>query len=53
MEGFQSLKKPLLSQAVEQAIKQSIHEEVFKPGEKIPSERELVEQFQVSRVTWP
>ena len=51
MEGFQSLKKPLLSQAVEQAIKQSIHEEVFKPGEKIPSERELVEQFQVSRVT--
>jgi GntR family transcriptional repressor for pyruvate dehydrogenase complex len=51
MEGFRSLKKPLLSQAVEQAIKQSIHDEVFKPGEKIPSERELVEQFQVSRVT--
>ena len=51
MEGFHSLKKPLLSRAVEQAIKQSIHDEVFKPGEKIPSERELVEQFQVSRVT--
>ncbi len=51
MEGFPSLKKPLLSQEVEHAIKQSIHDEVFKPGEKIPSERELVEQFQVSRVT--
>ena len=51
MEGFKSLKKPLLSQEVESAIKQSIHDEVFKRGEKIPSERELVEQFQVSRVT--
>ncbi len=51
MGGFRSLKKPLLSQEVEKAIKRSIHDEVFKPGEKIPSERELVEQFQVSRVT--
>ena len=51
MEGFKSLKKPLLSQEVESAIKRSIHDEVFKSGEKIPSERELVDQFQVSRVT--
>ena len=51
MGGFKSLKKPLLSQEVQLAIKQSIIEERFKPGEKLPSERELVEQFQVSRVT--
>ena len=51
MNDFRSLKKPLLSQEVVQAIKQSIQDEIFKQGEKIPSERELVEQFQVSRVT--
>ena len=51
MGNFKSLKKPLLSREVELAIKQSILDERFKPGEKLPSERELVEQFQVSRVT--
>ena len=51
MPGFKSLKKPLLSQEVEFAIKKSILEEIYKPGEKLPSERELVDQFQVSRVT--
>jgi GntR family transcriptional repressor for pyruvate dehydrogenase complex len=49
--GFKSLKKPLLHQEVERAIKQSIREKVYKPGEKLPPERVLVEQFQVSRVT--
>ena len=51
MANFQSLKKPLLSLEVEQAIKNSIADEMYKPGEKLPSERELVDQFQVSRVT--
>lgn len=51
MDGFKSLKKPLLSQEVERAIKQAIQDEFYRPGEKIPSERELVEKFQVSRVT--
>lgn len=51
MGNFKSLKKPLLSREVQLAIKQSILDERFKPGEKLPSERELVEQFQVSRVT--
>jgi DNA-binding FadR family transcriptional regulator len=51
IEGFASLKKPLLSQEVESAIKKSIQEGIYKPGEKIPPERVLVEQFQVSRVT--
>ena len=51
MGNFKSLKKPLLSREVQMAIKQAILEERFKAGEKLPSERELVEQFQVSRVT--
>jgi DNA-binding FadR family transcriptional regulator len=51
MGSFKSLKKPLLSQEVELAIKKTILEETYKAGEKLPSERELVEQFQVSRVT--
>jgi DNA-binding FadR family transcriptional regulator len=51
LEAFTSLKKPLLSQEVETAIKKSIQDGIYKPGEKIPPERVLVEQFQVSRVT--
>jgi DNA-binding FadR family transcriptional regulator len=51
MADFKSLKKPLLSQEVELAIRKAILEETYKAGEKLPSERELVEQFQVSRVT--
>lgn len=51
MASFKSLKKPLLSQEVEDALKNSILDETYKPGEKLPSERELVDQFQVSRVT--
>ncbi|MBN2034651.1 MAG: FadR family transcriptional regulator [Deltaproteobacteria bacterium] len=51
MGKFKSLKKPLLSQGVELAIKNAILEETYKAGEKLPSERELAGQFQVSRVT--
>jgi GntR family transcriptional regulator, transcriptional repressor for pyruvate dehydrogenase complex len=51
MSNFKSLRKPLLSQEVELAIKKAILGETYKAGEKLPSERELVEQFQVSRVT--
>ncbi|MCG6894324.1 MAG: FadR family transcriptional regulator [Desulfobacteraceae bacterium] len=51
MGSFKSLKKPLLSRAVELAIKRSIQDKMYTPGEKLPSERELVEQFEVSRVT--
>jgi GntR family transcriptional regulator, transcriptional repressor for pyruvate dehydrogenase complex len=48
---FDSLKRPLLSKTVELAITSSIHSEVFKPGVKLPPERELAEQFGVSRMT--
>ena len=51
MPEYKSLKKPLLSQEVKEAIQTSITDSTFQPGEKLPSERELVDQFQVSRVT--
>ena len=51
MPAYKSLKKPLLSQEVQNAIKASIADGTYRTGEKLPSERELVEQFQVSRVT--
>jgi len=51
VSNFKSLKKPRLSQEVERAIKDSIAEGLYKAGEKLPSERELVDSFQVSRVT--
>jgi len=48
---FNSLKKPLLFKEVETQIKNSINIGFYKPNQKLPSERELVEQFQVSRAT--
>ena len=51
MAKFSSLKKPLLSKEVEAQLRASINAGTYKPGDKLPAERELVEQFQVSRVT--
>ena len=51
MEPFKSLKKPLLSKEVEKQLRASINAGVYKPGDKLPPERELVETFEVSRVT--
>ena len=51
MPQYKSLKKPLLSEEVKAAIQASITDAIYKPGQKLPSERELVDQFQVSRVT--
>jgi GntR family transcriptional repressor for pyruvate dehydrogenase complex len=48
---FNSLKKPLLSKEVEEQIKNSINAGDYKPNDKLPAERELVDQFQVSRAT--
>ena len=48
---FKPLKKPPLFQEVEKQLKESFSTGMYKPGDKLPSERELVEQFQVSRVT--
>jgi GntR family transcriptional repressor for pyruvate dehydrogenase complex len=51
MPPFKSLKKPPLSKEVEEQLRKSINAGIYKPGDKLPSERELVDQFQVSRVT--
>jgi len=48
---FNSLKKPLLSKEVEEQVKKSILDGRYQPNQKLPSERELVDQFQVSRAT--
>lgn len=51
MHQFKPLKKELLSQAVQDQLVSSITSGKFKPGDKLPSERELMDQFEVSRVT--
>jgi DNA-binding FadR family transcriptional regulator len=51
MNQFKSLKKPLLSQGVQTQLIDAITSGVYVPGQKLPSERELMEQFEVSRVT--
>lgn len=51
MLAFNPLKRQPLSQEVQEQLLTAITSGVFKPGDKLPSERELMEQFQVSRVT--
>lgn len=48
---FGSLKKPPLSKEVEDKLREAINAGIYKPSDKLPAERELVDQFQVSRVT--
>ncbi len=40
-----------LYQQVYRSIKHDILNGKFKPGDRIPSEKDLAEQFQVSRIT--
>ena len=47
---FKPIKQFRISEGVAEQLKQSIVSGHFKPGEKLPSERDLSEQFQVSRV---
>jgi len=51
MPKFKSVKPPVLSKEVEKQLRASINAGIYKPGDKLPAERELVEQFEVSRVT--
>lgn len=48
---FTSIKTPQLSDEIVQQIKNAIAENKFQCGDKLPSERELSDQFNVSRVT--
>jgi GntR family transcriptional repressor for pyruvate dehydrogenase complex len=47
---FKPIKQSRISEEVADQIKESILLGHFKPGEKLPAERDLAEQFQVSRV---
>lgn len=47
---FKPIKQHRVSEEVAENLKLSILSGQFKPGEKLPSERDLSEQFQVSRV---
>jgi GntR family transcriptional repressor for pyruvate dehydrogenase complex len=51
MNTFKPIKKKIISKEVEHRLRQSILDGLYSPGDKLPSERELVEQFKVSRVT--
>jgi GntR family transcriptional regulator, transcriptional repressor for pyruvate dehydrogenase complex len=50
MTRFRPIKQSRVSGEVTEQLKQSILLGHFKAGDKLPSERELAEQFQVSRV---
>ncbi len=50
MAMFTPIKPLRISNEVTEQLKQSILLGHFKPGDKLPSERELAEEFQVSRV---
>lgn len=51
MATFTSVKKLPLPIEIQKQLTKAMNDGVYKPGDKLPSERELVDQFQVSRVT--
>jgi len=50
MHNFKPIKQPRISEGVFNQLKEAILSNDFKAGDKLPSERDLAEQFQVSRV---
>jgi len=50
MHNFKPIKQPRVSEEVFQQLKEAILSNDFKAGDKLPAERELAEQFQVSRI---
>ena len=50
MPKFKPIRPTRVSEEVTEQLKQSILAGDFKAGDKLPSERELIEEFQVSRV---
>ncbi|GGZ02735.1 MULTISPECIES: FadR/GntR family transcriptional regulator [Shewanella] len=49
MENFKPLKQIKASDAVAQQLRAAIFDGTYRAGDKLPSERELIESFQVSR----
>ncbi|WP_027855098.1 pyruvate dehydrogenase complex transcriptional repressor PdhR [Marinobacterium litorale] len=47
--AYQSVKPPKLSDVIMQRIEEMIMEGTFKPGQRLPPERDLAQQFDVSR----
>ncbi|WMQ74358.1 MAG: Pyruvate dehydrogenase complex repressor [Sodalis sp.] len=47
--AYSKIRQPKLSDVIEQQLKYLILEGTLRPGEKLPSERELAKQFDVSR----
>ena len=50
MPNFKPIKQPRISEEVFNQLKEAILSNDFRAGDKLPSERDLAEQFQVSRV---
>ena len=50
MPAFKPIKQPRISKQVTEQLKHAILLGQFQTGDKMPPERELAEQFQVSRV---
>ena len=48
--AFKPVKQDRIAVAIVNQLKAAILSGRFKPGERMPTERELTEQFQVSRV---
>jgi GntR family transcriptional regulator, transcriptional repressor for pyruvate dehydrogenase complex len=48
---FKSVRTDRISQAIVEQIKEAIFQKKFKVGDKLPSERQMMEQFEASRVT--
>ena len=48
--SFKAIKTPRVSEEVAEQIKQAILQRHFEVGEKLPAERQLAEDFQVSRM---
>ena len=51
MPEFKPIKQPRISEEVAEQLKRAILRGDFAPGEKLPSEQRLSEQFQVSRLS--
>lgn len=50
MKIFKPVKQYRVSESIAEQLKQAIYSGYFQAGDKLPSERDLAEQFQVSRV---
>jgi GntR family transcriptional repressor for pyruvate dehydrogenase complex len=51
IEMFKSVRPDRISQVIVDQIKEAIFQKKIKTGDKLPSERQMMEQFETSRVT--